>query len=110
MVLAFVLFWPLGLVLLADMIWSRETICSSARRRCGHRAAGIDSPSGNTAFDAYRTDTLARLEREQADFEAFPRCPRAARDKAEFDQFMDERARTAAAPDAAAGDAAAKAG
>ena len=50
-------------------------------------------PSGNSAFDAYKADTLARLEREQKDFESFLRRLRDAKDKAEFDQFMDERAR-----------------
>jgi len=49
-------------------------------------------PSGNTAFDAYREETLKRLEEEQAAFERFLKRLRAARDKAEFDQFMDERA------------------
>lgn len=115
MVLSFILFWPLGLVLLAYMIWSRKMICSSARRRCGQRHAATRSATraatGNAAFDAYRADTLARLEREQADFEAFLQRLREARDKSEFDQFMDERARAAAAaPDADAGDDAPKAG
>ncbi len=102
MVVSFVLFWPLGLALLAYMIWSKKMTCSSSRqhwgRSCGHRAAGPGRATGNTAFDAYRADTLARLKREQADFEAFLQRLRDARDKAEFDQFMDERARAAAAP------------
>lgn len=52
-------------------------------------------PSGNSAFDAYKADTLRRLEQEQHDFEAFLERLREAKDKAEFDQFMDERARAA---------------
>lgn len=51
--------------------------------------------SGNSAFDAYRDATLRRLEEEQQNFEAFLDRLRAARDKAEFDQFMEERARKA---------------
>jgi len=102
MVVSFILFWPLGLALLAYMIWSKKMTCSSSRqhwgRRCGHRTAGPGRATGNTAFDAYRADTLARLEREQADFEAFLQRLRDARDKAEFDQFMVERARAAAGP------------
>jgi len=111
MVLSFILFWPLGLALLAYMIWSRKMICSSARRRCGHRHTDATRPTGNSAFDAYRAETLARLQREQENFEAFLQRLRDARDKAEFDQFMDERARAAAsdAPDAA-DDTAPKAG
>ncbi len=51
--------------------------------------------SGNSAFDAYKADTLRRLEEEQASFEEFLKRLREAKDKAEFDQFIDERARRA---------------
>lgn len=97
MVLGFVLFWPIGLALLAYMIWSRKMSCSG-KHRChdtpGHRRH-ISRPTGNSAFDAYRAETLERLEREQEEFEAFLQRLRAARDKAEFDQFMEDRARAA---------------
>ena len=49
------------------------------------------STSGNTAFDAYKAETLRRLMSEQEAFEAFLERLRAAKDKSEFDQFMDER-------------------
>lgn len=49
--------------------------------------------TGNSAFDAYKADTLRRLEDEQGKFEAFLERLRDAKDKAEFDQFMDERAK-----------------
>ena len=48
------------------------------------------------AFDEYRADTLRRLEDEQRAFHDFVNRLRAARDKAEFDQFMNERRRAAA--------------
>jgi hypothetical protein len=48
------------------------------------------------AFDEYRADTLRRLENEQQEFQDFVDRLRAARDKAEFDQFMNERRRAAA--------------
>jgi len=48
--------------------------------------------SGNSAFDAYKMETLRRLEEEQGNFEAFLERLREAKDKAEFDQFMDDRA------------------
>lgn len=51
--------------------------------------------SGNTAFDAYKAETLRRLMSEQEAFEAFLERLRAAKDKSEFDQFMDERAEAA---------------
>ena len=49
--------------------------------------------TGNAAFAAYKADTLRRLEEEQKHFEAFLERLREAKDKAEFDQFMDERAK-----------------
>ena len=99
MVLSFILFWPLGLALLAYMIWSKKMICSSARRSIGHPRSHrhMRRSTGNSAFDAYRAETLQRLEQEQENFEAFLQRLRDARDKAEFDQFMDERAKAAAA-------------
>jgi len=95
MVLGFIFFWPIGLALLAYMIWSKRMFSKSCTRRTqwqNHMSAM--KPSGNNAFDAYKADTLARLEREQQDFEAFLKRLRDAKDKAEFDQFMDERAHT----------------
>lgn len=96
MVLGFIFAWPLGLALLAYMIWSKRmfTKCSSSGRdRTAFRAAS--KSSGNSVFDAYKTDTLRRLEDEQRSFEAFLDRLRDAKDQAEFDQFMAERARTA---------------
>ena len=49
--------------------------------------------TGNSAFDAYKADTLRRLEEEQGNFEAFLERLREAKDKAEFDQFMNDRAK-----------------
>lgn len=105
MVLGFIFFWPIGLALLAYMIWSKRMFSkchgrwgrhdqhahmNDARmRRYGFRA------SGNSAFDAYKADTLDRLEREQDEFEAFLKRLRESKDKAEFDQYLDERARAA---------------
>jgi hypothetical protein len=56
----------------------------------------VMASSGNSAFDAYRDETIQRLEEEQANFEAFLERLREAKDKSEFDQFMDERAKKAA--------------
>jgi alpha-galactosidase/6-phospho-beta-glucosidase family protein len=47
--------------------------------------------SGNAAFDEYKAETLKRLEEEQAEFSDFLANLRKARDKAEFDQFMQSR-------------------
>ena len=47
--------------------------------------------SGNRAFDEYRAETLQRLEEEQREFKEFLQRLRFAKDRAEFDQFMNER-------------------
>ena len=107
MVLGFVFFWPVGLALLFYMIWSKRmfsTSCSSRRsqRRHGHDLAHAPRrmrTTGNSAFDSYKEDTLRRLEQEQHDFESFLDRLREAKDKAEFDQFMDDRARAASGDD-----------
>jgi hypothetical protein len=52
---------------------------------------GTPPSSGNKAFDDYRTDTLRRLEDEQREFKEFLERLRFAKDRAEFDQFMNER-------------------
>lgn len=95
MILGFVFVWPLGLAILGYMIWSNRMFGS-----CHHRAHRMDDRSkrfhraestGNAAFDAYRDETLKRLEDEHRAFVDFLQKLRDARDKAEFDQFMDER-------------------
>jgi hypothetical protein len=96
MVLGFVFFWPVGLALLFYMIWSKQMFKkSSCNRRHQSRRMHVMTPTGNSAFDAYREDTLRRLEDEQQSFENFLQRLRDAKDKAEFDQFMNERARKA---------------
>src|SRR6056297_3618567 len=96
MVLGFIFFWPVGLALLAYMIWSKRMFNSSCNRsrRLPPKFTTMRS-SGNSAFDAYKTETLRRLEEEQENFEAFLGRLREAKDKAEFDQFMDDRAKSA---------------
>lgn len=68
---------------------------SAKKSAVQHHALSAMRPSGNSAFDAYKADTLRRLEDEQGKFEAFLERLREAKDKSEFDQFMDERARAA---------------
>jgi hypothetical protein len=107
MVLGFVVFWPVGLAILAYLIWSGRMGCGrngeisrwQARmaERWGHKRGnwgmyGRGYPSsGNRAFDEYREETLRRLEEEQREFRDFLDRLRMAKDKAEFDQFMAER-------------------
>lgn len=106
MVLGFIFVWPVGLALLAYMIWSKRMFsgnCSQKRQisRMKRRSSGAYRSSGNMAFDAYKTETLHRLEEEQQNFESFLQRLRESKDKSEFDDFMDERAQSArdATPD-----------
>lgn len=74
-----------------------STACSRRQsRHRHHHGMGRMASTGNSAFDAYKEDTLRRLEEEQSDFEAFLTRLREAKDKAEFDQFMEDRSRRAA--------------
>ncbi len=106
MVLGFVFFWPLGLALVIYITmtnrWSTPMFNAcrkSSRHHTMQRAAwAATRPSGNSAFDAYKADMLTRLEDEQKNFEAFLQRLRAAKDKAEFDAFMEDRAKAASAP------------
>ncbi|WGH78519.1 DUF2852 domain-containing protein [Jannaschia ovalis] len=97
MVLGFIFFWPIGLALLAYMIWSKRMFANRNAMTCGARRARHASAafrsSGNAAFDAYKADMLRRLEDEQSAFEEFLERLREAKDKAEFDQFMEDRSK-----------------
>ncbi len=114
-ILAFIIFWPIGLAILAYIIWSGRMGCwkHGGWRRRHHDAAGRSgaegrwngrrsgSTSGNMAFDEYREETMRRLEDEQKEFWSFLDRLRHAKDKAEFDQFMaDRRRRPEEGPDA----------
>jgi hypothetical protein len=106
-ILAFMFWWPLGLVILGVAIGSRKMGCWSGRGydqwqervqdKMDRMRAKMDSfhggwgSSGNRAFDEYRTETLQRLEEEQREFREFLQRLRMAKDKSEFDQFMAER-------------------
>ena len=88
-VIGFVLFWPIGLALLVYVIWSKRMTCNWNHRN--HRHVGRNGATGNTAFDSYREETLKRLEEERDAFVRFLNQLRAAKDRAEFDQFMSSR-------------------
>jgi hypothetical protein len=119
-VLGFMAWWPIGLAVLAFSIGSGRMGCwhnqnsdrwgqpsgrwQSKMERMqekmdrmrskmdGSRYGWGSSPSsGNRAFDDYRTETLKRLEEEQREFKEYLERLRFAKDRAEFDQFMNER-------------------
>jgi hypothetical protein len=106
MVIGFMIFWPLGLVMLAYILWGQRVPEVrrhfegmkrdwSSRDWCGPRG---NARSGNTAFDDYRERELRRLDEERRkieedrrEFEAFVHNLRRARDQEEFDRFMRDR-------------------
>jgi hypothetical protein len=113
-ILGFMIWWPVGLAVLAFAMGSGRMGCGyhgghgrwerkMARmqdkmdRFCGRMTGrdggfSFDAPSsGNRAFDEYRSETIRRLEDEQREFHDFLDRLRMAKDKAEFDQFMAER-------------------
>ena len=94
MVVGFIFVWPVGLALLIYMTTHKRMFSGSSTVKRTHDNALRNAmrPSGNAAFDAYKADTLSRLEDEQHKFEEFLKRLRAAKDKAEFDQFMEDRA------------------
>jgi hypothetical protein len=97
MVLGFILFWPVGLAILAYMIWGKRMFGKSCKTN-GHMTTQrawtpLAGSSGNSAFDSYKAETLRRLEDEQTAFQDFLERLRRAKDQTEFDAFMDERAR-----------------
>lgn len=110
MVLGFVVFWPLGLAMLAYIIWgdrleefktemnkstdSMMSRCRGARRRNHARS----SYSGNVAFDEWREAELNRLHEERRkldemreEFDTHMRDLRRAKHQEEFDRFMASR-------------------
>jgi hypothetical protein len=118
MVVGFIVFWPIGLGILAYLFWSGRMNCSrnghgrwhderhadrkERFRETAHRwwhGAGREAPtSGNRAFDEYREETLRRLEDEQREFRDYLDRLRHAKDKAEFDQFVADRRRAGPPP------------
>ena len=107
MVIGFWAFWPLGLAMLAYIIWGERI--PEVRRHfgemkrefhgCGPRGRSHQGyRSGNAAFDDYRERELRRLDEERRkldderrEFEEFVQHLRRARDQEEFDRFTRER-------------------
>jgi hypothetical protein len=123
MVLGFIVFWPIGLAILGYKFWQSrnggpdlQTFaagkwqdarammasnsswgswgCSSMRRASGF----YTPPTGNAAFDEWRTAELARLDEErrkldeaQREFAEYVDAIRRAKDREEFERFMAER-------------------
>lgn len=110
MILGFIVFWPLGLAMLAYILWGEKFGGSAdkaeqwmkskkhwAKHNCRNRG-GFSRSSGNAAFDDYRQEQMRRLDEERRrldeeidEFEDYMRNLRMARDREEFDRFMQDR-------------------
>jgi Protein of unknown function (DUF2852) len=120
MVLGFIVFWPIGLAILGWKIWQKKSgyqgdIVSFGREQWAKRArwsagrfgfatsdagglSGGAGSTGNRAFDEWRAGELSRLDEEyqrlaaaEREFAEFMDNLRQARDREEFERFMNER-------------------
>jgi hypothetical protein len=120
MVLGFIVFWPIGLAILGFKIWQRkagyagdlQTVAQDKWREArsamwgGSNGGGswrgrhgfYASSTGNSAFDDWKNAEIARLEEERRklqeahrEFSAFVENIRRAKDREEFERFMNER-------------------
>jgi hypothetical protein len=111
MIFGFMVFWPLGLFMLAYILWGDEMTRSfkdGVERLKGFapqmRSAGdvfgkgFGQSSGNAAFDAYRAKELERLEERRRELDAEVRAfqkhideLKRARDREEFEAYMARR-------------------
>ena len=114
MVLGFVVWFPLGLAMLAYILWGEvfggssekaeawvnksKAWCRDQEFRSHRHSHGWRNSSGNAAFDEYRAEQLKRLEEERKRldeeihaFHEYMGNLRMAKDREEFDRFMRDR-------------------
>ncbi|HXW70608.1 MAG TPA: DUF2852 domain-containing protein [Methylocella sp.] len=112
MVAGFMVFWPLGLAVIAWKFWQRRTgyrgdLLAFVREKLGRESLAEwkwprngfwHGSTGNRAFDEWRAGELARLEEEyrrlaaaEKEFAEHLENLRHAKDREEFERFMRER-------------------
>lgn len=112
MVMGFILFWPLGLAVLGYILWGEKFGGSPEKAQAyfdkgrawfgstkhSRKSWSGMASSGNAAFDEYRSEQLKRLEEERArldaeieEFHEYMANLNKAKDREEFDRFMNER-------------------
>ena len=112
MIISFMVFWPLGLAMLAYILWGdrldefkSEVNRATDRFSCNWGRNGRHAHvarTGNVAFDDWREAELTRLEEERrkldemrSEFDDYLRELRRAKDQSEFDEFMAARKKPA---------------
>lgn len=113
MIIGFMIKWPLGVAMIAYIIWGdRLELFKQDVNRATDKVADAfksnsspRSPTGNVAFDDWREIELARIEQERkrldetrSEFDAYQRDLRRAKDKEEFDTFLKSRKNRKPAP------------
>jgi hypothetical protein len=115
MILGFIVFWPIGLAVLAFKIWQRKSgyqgdLSTAAQDKWREARSAFHGAnwgggrgfswrtSGNMAFDEWRAAEIARLEEERRkleeahrEFATFVENIRRAKDREEFERFMNDR-------------------
>ena len=110
MIIGFMIFWPLGLAMIAYIVWGdRLDKVKSDLNTATDRASEVFSKgrnfrhaaTGNVAFDDWREAELKRLHEERvkldqmrAEFDDYARELRRAKDQEEFEHFMSHRAKS----------------
>lgn len=111
MIIGFMIFWPLGLAMIAYIIWGDrldqfKTDVNAATEKASDmfsrkgKSFGGFERTGNVAFDDWREAELKRLHEERmkldamrAEFDDYARELRRAKDEAEFNAFMSHKAK-----------------
>ncbi len=108
MVLGFIIWWPLGLAMIAYILWGDRLHDAIRDNKYEFKAYSANAQtwpgnnhrraSGNSAFDDYRAQELDRLRAERRrlddgvkEFEDYLSNLRMARDRDEFNRYMKER-------------------
>jgi hypothetical protein len=116
-VLGFMVFWPIGLAVLGYKYWqskmggpdlqtvaqgafsnARSAVRGFQQTSGSNWARGFTTSTGNAAFDEWKSAELSRLEAERRrledahkEFADWMETVRKAKDREEFDRFMNER-------------------
>jgi len=93
MVFGFILAWPIGLAVLAYILWGGrvDDLINDLVNTIKGAIPKPRSSSGNAAFDDYKAATLRDLEEQQAEFADYVDQLRQARDRDEFEHFMNSK-------------------